>query len=203
MDVAPPAPVAGAPYPRDDDPELPARVALDRKDPRGAIAVLARLYEDVVYSCCYRMLHDATQAEDLLQQVFLEAHRDIGHFAGRGTLRAWLLGIAHHRCLDAIKSRKRLRSHVEDDEHAVEIAADGSPDLVERVDQGRRVRALEGCLMRLSDEVRMTVLLRFHVGLSYEEIAEALDKRAGTLQQRVARALPQLRECLQRKGISL
>jgi DNA-directed RNA polymerase specialized sigma24 family protein len=65
------------------------------------------------------------------------------------------------------------------------------------------VRALEGCLDELSPEVRMTVLLRFQLGLSYAEIGAILDARAGTLQQRVARALPALKACLERKGVAL
>jgi RNA polymerase sigma-70 factor, ECF subfamily len=189
--------------PPDDDPELPAREALARGDRRLAITVLAGLYEDVVYAYCARMLRDPLRAEDVLQQVFLQAHRDVGDFASRGTLRGWLLGITHNRCLDAIKAGKRLASRIEDDEAAVEKAADESPDPMERVDQGRRVRALEGCLKELSPEVRMTVLLRFQLGLSYAEIGDILGARAGTLQQRVARALPALRACLLRKGVAL
>jgi RNA polymerase sigma-70 factor (ECF subfamily) len=198
-----PAPSLSRGDPPDSDPERPALEALARGDRKLAIALLAGLYEDVVHACCHRMLRDPLRAEDVLQQVFLQAHRDLGDFAGRGSLRGWLLGITNNRCLDAIKASKRLARRMEDDVSAVENAVDESPDPLERVDQGRRVRALEGCLDELSPEVRMTVLLRFQLGLSYAEIGAILDARAGTLQQRVARALPALKACLERKGVAL
>jgi RNA polymerase sigma-70 factor (ECF subfamily) len=186
------------------DAELAALACLDRNDPRGALIELMRLYGDAVLSHCLRVLRDRSLAEDIRQQVFLEAFRDLPRFQRRSTLRCWVLGIASHRCLDAIKARRRRDARIDSgEEEAVVAAPDGSPDPANHVDQARANRALDDCLATLSAEVRMTVLMKFQLDLSYEELAPMVGQRAGTLQARVARALPVLRRCLEGKGVDL
>jgi DNA-directed RNA polymerase specialized sigma24 family protein len=70
----------------------------------------------------------------------------------------------------------------------------------DRLEQSRLIDALDRCLGVLSAEGRMTVLLRFQSGMSYPEMSTWLGVRSETLQARVARALPVLRRCLERKG---
>ena len=196
------SPASGGAAP-DSDPEQPARACLARGDARGTIRALSELYGDAVYSYCTRMMRDSVAAEDVLQQVFLEAHRDILRFEGRSQFKSWLLGIAHHRCLDALRAYARTSARLEEDDGALELVPHGGDDPLESVQRGRMKRALEGCLRRLSNDVRTTVLMRFHHGLSYEEMSAALGERPGTLQARVSRALPALRRCLEAKGMTL
>jgi RNA polymerase sigma-70 factor, ECF subfamily len=181
------------------------RAALDclaRGDRRGAVDALLLAYSDEVYSHCRRVLRDSTLAEDVFQQVFLEAIRDLGGFEGRSSLRAWLIGVAYHRSLDALKARRRQRERLDDGEDAVERAADVAADPEALADRARRARELGRCLGALSAEARMTVLMRYRLGLSYEEMAETVGERPGTLHARVTRALPALRRCLEAKGIT-
>jgi RNA polymerase sigma-70 factor, ECF subfamily len=186
------------------DIESLALASLDRGDHRGALVLLMKAYGDVVLAHSLRVVRDRSLAEDIRQQVFLEAYRDLPRFQRRSTLRCWILGIASHRCLDAIKARRRRDARIESgEEEAVVETPDGSPDPADHVDQERTNRVLEGCLDSLSGEVRMTVLMKFQLGLSYEEMAPMVGQRAGTLQARVARALPVLRKCLESKGVTL
>src|SRR5262245_42499527 len=186
------------------DAESVARECLARGDRRAAIDVLMQAYGDDIYGHCHRVLRDSTLAEDVFQQVFLEAFRDLDRFEGRSTLRSWLIGVAYHRSLDALKARKRQRARLEDGDDAVDRAVDPrGDDPAEVADRARHARGLEECLDRLSPETRMSVLMRYRMGLSYEEMARSSGERAGTLQARVARALPALRRCLESKGITL
>src|SRR5262249_23650225 len=66
-----------------------------------------------VYRYCRIALGDTVLADDVHQQVFIEAFRDLPGFAGRSTLRTWLFGIARHRVLDAAKRRRRARAHLD------------------------------------------------------------------------------------------
>jgi RNA polymerase sigma-70 factor (ECF subfamily) len=171
---------------------------LAQGDRRGAITALMDQHGTAVFNLCSRVLRDRALAEDVLQQVFIHAYRDIERFERRSSARTWLLRIAIHRCQDAIKARDRHR--VADDPDAIRHAVDPGRMPAERVESSRLVRALEECLDELSDDVRATVLLRFQSGFSYREMAGPLDASAEALQARVSRALPALRRCLEEKG---
>jgi RNA polymerase sigma-70 factor, ECF subfamily len=177
---------------------LDALALLASGDRKGAITALMDEHGAAVFNFCYRYLLDRMLAEDVLQQVFLQAYRDIDRFEGRSSLRTWLLRIATHRCQDAIKSLKRQR--VDYDPDAIGGAIDPGQIPVEHVVQSRLLEALEQCLEELPDEVRATVMLRFRSGFSYKEMSGSLDATAQALQARVARALPALKRCLESKG---
>jgi RNA polymerase sigma-70 factor (ECF subfamily) len=171
---------------------------LARGERTGAITALMDQHGARVFSFCSRFLGDRTLAEDVLQQVFIHAYRDIDRFERRSSPRTWLLRIAIHRCQDAIKARDRQR--VAADSDAVIDAADPGHIPAEDVENSRLLHALDECLEELSADVRATVLLRFHSGFSYREMAGPLDATAAALQARVSRALPALRRCLEDKG---
>jgi RNA polymerase sigma-70 factor (ECF subfamily) len=176
-----------------------ALALLAKGDRRGAIAALMVVHEEAVFAYCVRMLRDRELAEDVAQQVFTEAHRDIDRYRGEATLKTWLIGIAHHRCGDAIKSRLRRNARVDVDELAVKNYVAPQSAATEQLELARQVAALEDCLEELSDDIRETVLLRFISDMTYEEMA-VLGRKADTLCVRVARALPILKRCLERKG---
>ena len=177
-----------------------AQLLLARGDRRGAVEVLMNAHGEMIFAHCVRMLRDRSLAEDVLQQVFYEAHRDLEKFRGQSSLGTWLFSIAAHRCADVLKSARRRGVNLDADEEALTTSADPVSAPGERLDQARLVKALEGCLEELSDEVRATVLLRFQSGMTYEQMASSLDTKADTLCARVARALPLLKRCLEKKG---
>lgn len=165
---------------------------------RAAIVELMRAHGDAVLGFCIRVLRDRDLAEEMRQQTFLEAFRDFDRFQGRSSRRAWLFGIASHRCLDAL--RKRHSGWIESDDDALINRHDPGSGPREQLEHAQLTAALEACMKALSPEVRMTVLLRFQTELSYEELAVQLSTRADALQMRVTRALSSLRRCLETKG---
>jgi len=189
--AAPPQPAAAP---------VDALEILARGDRKAAIAALIDAHGAAVFGFCVRALGDRALAEDVAQQVFLEAHRDIGRFERRSSLATWLKGIASHRCKDAVKSRKRREHRLRRDDIAALHAVDPAAVPAERVAQAQLFAALEDCLQELSGDVRMSVVLRFQSGMTYEEMSEVLEAKADALHARVSRALPVLKRCLEAKG---
>jgi RNA polymerase sigma-70 factor (ECF subfamily) len=147
-----------------------------------------------MFRYCCTALDSETLADDVLQQVFIEAYRDFPRYAGRSSLRAWLFGITRHRVLDQKRALKRDQPR---SRQLKESAPDPQPLASERIDDEQLRQALVACLGELGEHVRGALLLRYQQGFSFEEMAEACNEKAGTLQARVARALPVLRLCIE------
>lgn len=189
-------PAAAAPL--EDDRAILA--AIERRDYRAATSALMAIHGASIYRYCRQMTGEDTLAEDVQQQVFVTAYRDLAGFAGRSTLKTWLFGIARHRCLDAVKVRRRRdRRFVTDDESTAATEDGGTPGALERYAATQLGAALTDCLDELTPTVRDAVLLRYREGFQYEEMSDLSGEKPGTLQQRVARALPVLRRCLERR----
>ena len=190
-----PTPEPSADSAQDSDSDVVALVA--NQDMTGALRCLMQRHGVSVFRYCREALRDAALAEDVHQQVFIAAFRDLPKFGGRSTLRTWLFGIARHRVLDAAKARRRARSHVGDDE--AEGTPDDQPSAGERLDDARLQQALNECIDKLPLHVRSAVLLRFQQGFAFDDMAAVSGEKPGTLQAQVSRALPQLRRCIERR----
>jgi RNA polymerase sigma-70 factor (ECF subfamily) len=166
-------------------------------DMKGALRRLMERHGTAVCRFCREQLRDATLADDVHQQVFIQAFRDLGKFHRRSTVKTWLFAIARHRVLDAAKSRRRAQSHIESDDATA--VPDPRPPASERIDDDRLRAALALCVERLSDHTRNVLLLRFQQGFTFEDIAHMCDEKPGTLQAQVSRVLPLLRDCIERR----
>jgi RNA polymerase sigma-70 factor (ECF subfamily) len=183
------------------DPDQDALALLDRGDIKAALQCLTERHGAAVYRYCRVALEDDALADDVHQQVFLEALRDLPRFERRSTVRTWLLGVARHRVLDAVRQRQRARSHHDE---AVAEPADTRQPPGESIDDARLQAALVDCLGELDPTIRTAILLRYQQGLSYEDMAEICGEKPGTLQARVSRALRRLRARIEtRTGTSL
>src|SRR5262249_276153 len=158
-------------------------------DRRAEVAELMRTYGSAVHGFCARILRDGSLAEDVSQQVFLEAYRDFDRFQRRGSPRAWLFAIASNRCVDLIRREAHRSRWTENGERSVTEIKECGAGQIEGLDRARLSVALDECLALLSPEVRTTVLMRFQTGLTYEQLSKPLDARAEALQLRVVRAL--------------
>jgi RNA polymerase sigma factor (sigma-70 family) len=180
--------------PDDDDHDADIEDALRRGDKRTALTLLMARYGQRVLRYAYAMLHDQTLAEDVRQQVFVQALRDLDQFAFRAPIRAWLFCIARNRSLDAAKHRSRWRCRFGGRDAAPDEAAPGDPG--EQHDRHVLAKLLARCLQKLSPSARDAVVMRYHEGLSFAEASKRTGEQAGTLQRRVERAMPVLRRCL-------
>jgi len=161
-------------------------------DVTSALQCMMQRHGAAVHRYCYEALRDAALADDVYQQVFIEAFRDLPRFAGRSPVRIWLFSIARHQVLDAARARCRTPACIEDTED-LDIP-DPGPSLGESLDDARLREALVGSLDELSELVRTAVLLRYQQGFTFEEMAKICSEKPCTLRARVVRALPVLRE---------
>jgi len=190
-----PDPVGEAAMARGEDPDRDIVQLISRGDLTAALTSLMQRHGTAVYRYCREELHDRTLADDVHQQIFIQAHRDLRGFGGRSTLRTWLFAIARHRVLDAAKSRRRAEAHIEEDDTA--DAVDPTPPAGERLDDARLQLTLIHCLRKLGEHARGVLVLRYQQGLTFDDLAVIYGEKPGTLQARVMRSLPALRRCIE------
>jgi len=168
---------------------------LRRGDAR-AFEELVIAYQHRVFGVALRMLGSRAEAEEAAQEVFLRAHRAIADFRGDAKLSTWLYAIASRLCMNRLTSGER-RLLREGEETLARIPS-GHASPADELERSERDAALHRAIAELSDERRMVVVLRDLEGLSYEEIASALDLELGTVRSRLHRARMDLKEKLER-----
>jgi len=166
-------------------------------DDRAFNEVYAR-FEDMVYNLSYRLAGNREEAADLTQEIFLRVFRHLGSFGGRSTLKTWIFRIAVNHCRDRLSRWHPPTQPIgEESGEGIAVYADpsrGPEELAVAADDKRRV---EQALIRLPQVFREVVVLRDIEGLSYEEIADVLGVRIGTVRSRIARGRDQLRTLLE------
>lgn len=147
---------------------------------------------------CLRMLGDADEADDVVQETFVRAWERIGSFDPARRFYPWIFTIARNRCRNALRRRRTwgFRSLSSDDPPAP--AAEGRTSGA--AEDRELALALEACLELLPDDQREAFELRHGDGLRYAEIAAALEIPEGTVMSRLHRAREKMRECLEGKG---
>jgi RNA polymerase sigma-70 factor (ECF subfamily) len=179
-------------HPRRADPDSDILALVDRGDVHGAVRRLIQRHGPGVRRYCCEALRDAALADDVYQQVFIEAFRDLPRFERRATVRFWLRMIARHRVLDAAKKRRSARNYFAEG-GPVADPSDHAPSVAECLDEARLRAALLASVDELPAAARAALLLHYEHGLTFAEIAKNCRERSGTLCARVARALPMLR----------
>ncbi len=178
----------------------PARandMALVERCRHGDLAAFEELYRahaSKLFSVACRMLGNPTDAEDVLQEIFLSAHRKLDGFRGESALGTWLYRLATNQCLDYLRSRAARTNQVTDslDDEPGHVAA-GSPGLAE---QTVTRMDLERALAKLPEGCRAAFVLHDVQGLEHREVAEALGIAEGTSKSQVHKARQRLRALL-------
>ena len=165
-----------------------------RRGDLGAFEELYRAHAGRLFSLTCRMLGNPADAEDLLQEVFLAAHRKLDTFRGDSALGTWLYRLAANLCLDYLRSRAARTSQVTDsldDEPWIPDA--GSRGLAERTVSKMD---LERALALLPDGCRAAFVLHDVEGLEHGEVAAVLGIAEGTSKSQVHKARRRLRTLL-------
>ena len=175
--------------------------ALQRGDQQAAFLRLVRQHGKVVHTLSYRILKDRARAEDVMQETFMKAYETIDTLHDPKRLGAWLKSIAWNKSIDILRAEQRAHAHRT--AVAEQAAGDDPAPALEALTSDEERRALQDCLDALPPEKRAAVVGRFFAHLEYRELAAATGEKTDTLRIRVARAMPELRECLERKGVTL
>ncbi len=150
----------------------------------AAFEMIYRHYAGMVYRVAIRVTRNVEDAQEVTQQVFLAAHRHLGNFAGKSSLKTWLYRITMNCSLNAIKGK---RQHEVAWEEGFD-PQDTRDDLRENIAKEARLDEISRLLGNLSADHRACLVLRAQEGLSYEQIAHALNINLNTVRSRLKRA---------------
>ncbi len=172
------------------DLELVRRV---QRGERGAFDLLVLRYQHKVVKLVARLLRDPTEAEDVAQEAFVKAYRAIGSFRGDSAFYTWLYRIAVNTARNAMASRHRRPLDYEADLSENEQNAVASRmrhnDTPEATALSEEIhQTVNHAVSELPEDLRTAIILREIEGLSYEEIAAAMDCPVGTVRSRIFRA---------------
>jgi RNA polymerase sigma-70 factor (ECF subfamily) len=171
-----------------------------RKAQRGderAFSLIVRAYEVPVFNYVMRLVGDRALAEDLTQEVFIRVFQGLPKFSLRSKFTTWLFQVTKNRVLDELRaSERRPRALIAIDDAPPLEAVDAPVEQVEMID------ALWSAVDGLNTDLKMALLLRDVVGLSYNEIADSLDTTLATVKWRIFKAREEVQLALAREGIS-
>src|SRR5258708_35503882 len=167
---------------------------LQKKDVE-ALGLLYRRYARLVYSVCARVLRDATEAEDLVHEVFLCLYRKCRSFdPAKGSARSWLLQLTYHKCFDwrdYLKARHGYGQGSGDED----VPAD-HPQLAQESDPADLIiwnPRMKAAFQSLSKEQQLTLRLYYFKGYTFQEVAEEMGHSYGNAKNHFYRGIERLR----------
>ena len=177
-------------------PDLGILRRAQRGDER-AFTLIVRAYELPVYNYVLRLVGDRSLAEDLTQEVFLRVYQGLQSFSLRSKFTTWLFQVTKNRVLDELRAtERRPRATVAlEDVPPLEVL-DAPMERLEAID------AVWRAVENLTVDLKMALLLRDVVGMSYTEIADALEITLATVKWRIYKAREEVQLALAREGIT-
>jgi len=168
----------------------------------SAFDLLVARWEDKIRGASYRLLGSEDEARDAAQEAFLKAYKGLPAFKGEAQFSSWLYRIAVNLCRDRLRRRKgKTLVSLEALEEAGPVIATREPGAHELVQQLDLRRAVRRAIAELCEEQREVVILKEYQGLTFLEIAQALDLPVSTVKTRLYRGLGQLRIRLESDGV--
>ncbi|WP_443054420.1 ECF RNA polymerase sigma factor SigK [Streptomyces sp. NBC_00683] len=148
-----------------------------------------------VMGLVHRVLRDAAQSEEVVQDVLLEVWRTSGRFKPeRGSAMTWIMTLAHRRAVDRVRAAQAGA----DRERKAALLNSGTPfdEVTERVETHLEWQQVRRCVRALTDIQRESVTLAYYGGLTCKEVAQSLSVPLGTVKTRLRDGLIRLRDCL-------
>jgi RNA polymerase sigma-70 factor (ECF subfamily) len=179
-------------------------VNLVRDGDANAYRALVEKYQHRVFAIVFGMVRNREEALDITQNAFVKAYTGLSGFRAEASFHTWLIKIAMNLCIDFFRERTRKRTGEYDDalDHDGKNAGEWTADHLRR-SPGRDLERQElyhrvmDAMQRLPPDHRQVILLREIEGLSYKEIAEAMDIPEGTVMSRLFYARKRLQAMLQ------
>jgi len=150
-----------------------------------AFRVLFETHKDRVYSIALRYAGDSAAAMDIAQDTFVKLLSSIQQFRGDSSFESWLYRMVVNSCLDYHRRRRRFLPLMDDTFDVLRSSKEGALSEMLREEQAERVQMV---VAQLPEDQRIVVVLRYTEGRSYEEIADLLGCRRGTVASRLNRA---------------
>jgi RNA polymerase sigma-70 factor, ECF subfamily len=177
-------------------------VAQVKKGDQETFEGIVDLFKDKIYRHCYRMVGDGHEAEDLAQETFLRAYRNISKYNNEFKFSTWIYRIATNLCIDRLRKKKPdyyLDAEVPGTDGAnmySQLSADDPlPEQV--VTENERWNELQEEIMKLPEKYRTAIVLKYVEDLSLEEISQIMDIPVPTVKTRIHRGREALKKVFQ------
>ena len=174
-----------------------AAVAEARSGNQEAFKVLVDRHSRSLYRLAYRMTGKAEDAEDVVQETFIRAFRQLSRFEARSNVSTWLYRIAFNCAVDFLRSRPRRESATEDDALERLAPAATGPTMDDLVYAGQIGERMQVALGGLSEKERAAFLMRHYHGCSIEEIGSTLGMKTNATKHSIFRAVKKMRVAMQ------
>jgi RNA polymerase sigma-70 factor (ECF subfamily) len=163
---------------------------------RAALQTVYRLTSAKLFGVALRILGERSEAEDVLQEVYVTVWRKAADFdAGRASPMTWLIAIARNRAIDRLRATKQSR-RMEPIDAAAEVADSGA--IADRALESSQENArLHGCLDALTSHERAALRGAYFDGNTYEDLAARMSVPLGTMKSWIRRAMIKLKSCLE------
>lgn len=167
---------------------------------REAFSQLYDRCSSLVFTLAMRMLRERSDAEDLLQDVFVQVWRQAANYdEARGSLEAWIINIARSRAIDKLRStRRREQSFVLTDDPSL---AESSDNVEASVTDSEVRMTMSSALANLPESQRKLLEMAYFEGLTQTEIAERLAEPLGTVKTRMRAGIQRLRDMLKTQAV--
>lgn len=167
----------------------------------AAFGVLVRRYQERLYHSVYRLVENAEDAQDVVQEAFLNAYQSLDGFKGDSLFFTWLYRIAVNTAI-SLKRKRRVMVRMETGCNGEQTIDPIDPSEESRpgyaLEQAEQERRVHEALSRLSPEHRAVLVMKDMEGQKYETMAEVLQVPIGTIRSRLHRARLELRELLEK-----
>jgi RNA polymerase sigma-70 factor, ECF subfamily len=162
-------------------------IARSRQGDHEAFEALVKCYQKMIHALTYRMTGSLTDGEDLAQDTFIQAFRQLHSYRGDAKFSSWLYRIGINLCLNWKKSRERQQKTHE--EYGQNLEMEATPDV-------RRAQQVQEALMKLHPKQRAAIVLTTYDGLNHAEAAEVLGCSETTVSWRIFAARAKLKKLL-------
>lgn len=163
-----------------------------RAGDRQACRTLIEAHLDHMYGLAHRMLRDAAEAEDIVQEAFLRLWRQAERWRAEARISTWLYRVVHNLCIDRLRRSKRLV----DDEKIFESLESNEPNPFDMREQLQTQAAVNDAIAALPDRQRVAITLAYHQELSNREAAEVMEISVEALESLLARGRRALKKQL-------
>ena len=157
----------------------------------NAFAYLVDTYENMVFSLAYKMTKNREEAEEISQDTFIKAFKNLKKFKGDSKFSTWLYRIAYHTSLDTIKKNKNNNSTFEINEITFN-QIQSVEHILEGIERKERAKIMDACLQKLQDEERSIIWMFYYDELSLKEIIEVTNLSEANIKVKLHRARKKL-----------